>query len=78
MSQLSTTEIAALDQRIDAGIDSLAALKLPRPLVVIHLLRFYEAYLRLYAPRMANGNVEDYLAARKQGKMASTSRCCGL
>ncbi len=33
--------------------------------MAIHLLRFYEYYLRLYAPTLANGNVDDYLAARK-------------
>jgi len=65
MSQLSIAEITALDKRVDSGIDSFAALAVPKPVMAIHLLRFYEDYLRLYAPKLASGNVDDYLAARK-------------
>src|SRR5271168_2177447 len=65
MSHLSIAEITALDKRVDSGIDSFAALAMPQPAAAIHLLRFYEDHLRLYAPRLANGNVDDYLAARK-------------
>ena len=62
---LSKAEMTVLDKRIDAGVGSFAALAVPKPVMAIHLLRFYEDYLRLYAPRLANGNVDDYLAARK-------------
>lgn len=65
MSQLSIAEITALDKRIDSGIDAFAALAMPRPVMTVHLLRFYEDYMRLYAPRLANRNIDDYLAARK-------------
>jgi hypothetical protein len=65
MAHLSIAEIKALDDRIDSGIAVFAPLSLPKPVMAIHLLRFYEDYLRLYAPKLAGGNVEDYLAARK-------------
>jgi hypothetical protein len=65
MAYLSSDEIKVLDKRVDARINCFAALSFARPITVIHLLRFYEDYLRLYAPGLANGNVDDYLAARK-------------
>jgi hypothetical protein len=65
MSQLSVDEIAALDKRVDSGINSFAALAMPRPVMAVHLLRVYEDYLRLRVPQLAKGNVDDFLAARK-------------
>jgi hypothetical protein len=46
MAHLSIAEIKALDDRIDSGIAVFATLSLPKPVMAIHLLRFYEDYLR--------------------------------
>ncbi len=69
MSQLSITEIRALDRRIDAGIGAFPALKLPRPVMALHLLRFYEDFVRLYALKMA-GEMNHYLTLRKKAQDA--------
>ncbi len=70
MSQLSTEEVRELDRRIDAGIDAFGALKLPGSVMLLHLLRFYEDFVRLYALKMASGEVNNYLAMRKKAQDA--------
>src|SRR5258708_5577894 len=66
MPAISKSELLQLDARIDAGIAAFALLQMPRPIVLLQLLRFYEDYLRLGIPRIVESDdVESYLAARK-------------
>jgi hypothetical protein len=71
MSEISQSELYAVDERIDAGIADFDIWKLPRPAVLLHLLRFYEDYLRLGLPALVEaGDVDSYLAGRKNAQDA--------
>lgn len=71
MPEISKGELSALDARIDGNIGAFSVLTLARPVVLLHLLRFYEDYLRLVIPGIvAADDVESYLAARKNAQDA--------
>lgn len=71
MPEISPSELRAVDNRIDAGIADFGIWKLPRPVVLLHLLRYYEDYLRLGLPGLiGTDDVDSYLAGRKNAQDA--------
>jgi hypothetical protein len=76
MTTISKPELDLLDERIDAGIASFTVLQMPRPIVLLQLLRLYEDHLRLGIPQMVDaGDTESFSAARK---MAQDGMNCAL
>jgi hypothetical protein len=51
MVVITRKELAQLDQQIDSSIAALKILSQPRDVALIHLLRYFEDYVRLYASK---------------------------
>lgn len=48
---ITRQELAQLDQQVDSSIAALDILSQPRDVALIHLLRYFEDYVRLYTPK---------------------------
>jgi len=48
---ITRQELSKLDQQIDSSITALNLLAQPRDVALIHLLRYFEDYVRLYTPK---------------------------
>ena len=69
MAPLTKLDLAEIDKRIDSSIASQRLLSLPRDIAVIHMLRYFEDYIRLYSLKVAeNKGSEAYEAVLKNGQ----------
>lgn len=55
-----------LDRKIDSSIATQSLLSQPRDIALVHLLRYFEDYVRLYAPKSLDP--ESYQVAVKNGQ----------
>src|SRR2546425_8005239 len=65
MSPITKLDINELDKRIDSTVTSQRLLRLSREVALIHLLRYFEDYLRLYLLKMSQGPMGYGAAAKK-------------
>lgn len=69
MSLLTEKELCDIDKKVDNAIMSQKLLSISRDEALIHMLRYYEDYVRIYAPKMAEGQGEEaFKIATKLGQ----------
>lgn len=69
MTLLTKSDLQKLDKEIDSSVATQSLLSQPRDLALIHLLRYFEDYVRLYALKtLADRGREAYLVTLKNGQ----------
>jgi hypothetical protein len=66
MTMISEKDLQELDRKIDSSIATQRLLSQPRDIALVHILRYFEDYVRLYAPK--SSGPESYKAALKNGQ----------
>jgi hypothetical protein len=66
MTVITEQDLLELEQKIDSSIATQSLLSQPRDIALIHLLRYFEDYVRLYAPKSLGP--ESYQVALKNGQ----------
>jgi len=63
---ITEQDLQELDRKIDSSIATQSLLSQPRDIALVHLLRYFEDYVRLYAPKSLGP--ESYQVALKNGQ----------